>query len=113
MICRQCLHRQLQCAMTELVILWSQCSLPVQHCGVSHQGPTRANQDLDALHHEQVEENDTDMPMALYHEAWQRRCQRDTKKGQGTVANGESHGCTSDTKVATFPHIQMPHICSG
>ena len=51
--------------------MWSQCSLPEWHCGASHQRPTRANQDLDALRHEQVEENDNNMPMALCHEARQ------------------------------------------
>ena len=55
--------------MTELVVLWGQCTLPEWHCGVSHQGPTRANQDLDPLHHEQVEEDDPHLPVALCHEA--------------------------------------------
>ena len=67
----QCLHCRLQCTTTELVILRCQCPLPEQHCGASHQGPTRADQDLDALCHEQVEENDPNMPVALCHEAHQ------------------------------------------
>ena len=71
MICRQCFHRRLQRATTELVVLWSQCSLPERHHRASHQGPTGANQDLDALGHEQVEEDDPHMPMALCHEACQ------------------------------------------
>ena len=55
-------------------MLWSQRILPECHCGASHQGPTRANQDLDALGHEQVEEDDPHLPVALRHEAHKQCC---------------------------------------
>ena len=67
--------------MTKLVILRSQHPLPERLCRTSHEGPTRADQDLDALCHEQVEENDPNMPVALRHEARQRHRQCNTKKG--------------------------------
>ena len=71
MVHGQCLHRRLQHAMTEPVILRGQRPLPEWHCRASHQGPTRADQDFDALCHEQVEENGPHMPMALRHKARQ------------------------------------------
>ena len=61
-------------AQRQLVILQSQCPLPEWHHGTLHQGPTRTDQDLDAIHHEQVEENDPHMHVALRHEACKRRC---------------------------------------
>ena len=36
--------------------------------------------DLDTIHHEQVEEDDFNMPMVLHHEARQRRGQRNAKE---------------------------------
>ena len=59
--------------MTELVVLWSQRTLPEQHCRASYQGPTRANKDLDAICHEQMEEDDPPLPVALCHEACKLR----------------------------------------
>ena len=93
--------------MTELVVLWSQCTVPERHHGASHQGPTSTNQDLDALHHEQVEEDDPRLPVALRHEACKRR-----RKRNSSPFCGEVFGCTDHTKVTTLPCFCLHYLCA-
>ena len=77
-----------------------------------HQRPTGADQDLDAVHHEQVEEDDISMPVALRHEARQRCGQHNTKKGRGSLAIGEVLRCAHQAKALPLPCIRMPHVCT-
>ena len=97
--------------MTEPVVLRHQRSLSKQHRRTTHQRPTGADKDLDAIRYEQVEEDDLNMPVALRHEACQRRGQRNAKEGRGSLAIGEVLRYAHQAKTPPLPCIRMPHVC--
>ena len=80
MICGQCVHSGLQSPRSKHVLLWSQRTFPKRNRGEAHPRPARADQDIHALRHEQVEENDPNLLMAICHETCQRRSQRYTEE---------------------------------
>ena len=77
--------------------VWSKRVFPERHSGKANPRPTGADQDIHALRHEQMEEDDTDLPVALRHEARKRRSQLNTKERRGKVTIGEILGSTSGT----------------
>ena len=65
----QRVHLRLQSTMARVIILWGKRSLPERDCRVSHQRPSGANKNVNALYHEQEEANDTHLLVALCYAA--------------------------------------------
>ena len=53
--------------MTRALVLWSERTLPERDSRAAHPGSSRANENVDALCHEQVEAHDPHLFMALRH----------------------------------------------
>ena len=66
--------------MREPIVLRRQCSLSKWNSRTTYLRPPGADMDLDAIRHEQVEENDSHMPLAIRYEARQQRGQCNAKE---------------------------------
>ena len=73
-----------------------------------HQGPPRADEDLDALHHEQVEENDPNMPMAICHEALNDIANATPRKGEELSPLEKFSGVQIAPKLRHFHAFSCP-----
>ena len=72
--------------MTELVVLWHQCPISKWHRQTTHQRPTRADMDLNAVCYEQVEEDDINLRSGRVVRNTSRYEQSISQRNQGLVA---------------------------
>ena len=96
--------------MTEPIILRCQCTLSKWNCRTTYQRPPGTDEDFNAVCHEQVEENDSHMPLAVRYEACQRRGQRNAKEGQGPIATGEILRRAHEAEAPPLSHVWVPYL---
>ena len=109
----QRVHLRLQSTTARVILLWGKRSFPERDCGASHQKPSGANENVDALHHEQVEANDTHLLVALCNAAHERRRKHNAKKRRGPMTFGMVFGSKCHAQVVTFPCLWMSYLCVG